>query len=131
LKWDLASREGFKKWALIHDGEMPPKKKQFYAREESGMARNLPYRFGQTYTTRASLPLLGWTAQPEIIRKKQPVTVGASNLLERTAILCGRNFGDANKHPRKNPAMSSPSRSILPNQRATSLSGSPCKSLTE
>jgi hypothetical protein len=48
----------------------PTTKEKFQSRGESGMACNLPYQFGQTATTRAIIPLLGWTAQPEIIRMK-------------------------------------------------------------
>ena len=63
----------------LQEAAHPTRKEKFYAREESGMARNLPFRFGQTSATRATIPLLGLTPQPEIIRKNQPVTVGSSN----------------------------------------------------
>lgn len=71
----------------------PTKKEKFYAREEPGMVHNFWYRFGQSCATRASIPLLGTTAQPEVIRMEQPVTVGESNpeIREQEAIgyVCG------------------------------------------
>ncbi|YCM43778.1 DUF1588 domain-containing protein [Verrucomicrobiaceae bacterium 227] len=63
----------------LQEAAHPTSKEKFHARDEGGMAGNLPYRFGQASATRATIPLLGLTPQPEIIRNKQPVTVGASN----------------------------------------------------
>lgn len=57
----------------------PTKKEKFYARDEQGMLKNLSYRFGQRDAARSTIPLLGLTAQPEIIRGKQAITVGPSD----------------------------------------------------
>lgn len=54
----------------------PPKVERFYAREEPVMLNYLKYRFGQTSATRAAIPLLGTTPEPEVIRGTQPLTVG-------------------------------------------------------
>src|SRR5690606_30887652 len=45
-------------------------------REEPTMQNYLHYRFGQTAATRSIVPLIGTTPEPEVIRKKQPLTVG-------------------------------------------------------
>jgi len=56
------------------------KKQKFYAREEGHMISGLRWKPNiQTAATRASIPLLGTTPQPEIIRGNQPMTVGPSN----------------------------------------------------
>ena len=53
---------------------------KFYAREEGHMKSALRWKPNiQTSATRASIPLLGTTPQPEIIRGNQPMTVGPSN----------------------------------------------------
>lgn len=52
---------------------------RFYAREEPRMQNYLRYRFGQRAATRAAIPLLGTTPQPEVIRGDQPITVGDSD----------------------------------------------------
>jgi len=56
------------------------RKQKFYAREEGQMISALRWKPNiQTAATRASIPLLGTTPQPEIIRGNQPMTVGSSN----------------------------------------------------
>jgi len=53
---------------------------KFYAREEGHMKSALRWKPNiQTAATRASIPLLGITPQPEIIRGTQQMTVGPSN----------------------------------------------------
>ncbi len=62
---------------------------KFYAREESHMKSALRWKPNiQTAATRASIPLLGTTPQPEIIRGNQPMTVGPSDpeVREREAV---------------------------------------------
>jgi hypothetical protein len=54
----------------------PKKTEKFYAREEPVMLNYLKYRFGQTAATRAAIPLLGYDPEPDVIRGKQPLTVG-------------------------------------------------------
>ena len=57
-----------------------PSKQKFYAREEGNMISALRWKPNiQTAATRASIPLLGTTPQPEIIRGNKPMTVGSSN----------------------------------------------------
>jgi len=57
-----------------------PNTQKFYAREEGHMKSALRWKPNiQTAATRASIPLLGTTPQPEIIRGNQPMTVGPSN----------------------------------------------------
>lgn len=53
-----------------------PKTERFYAREEPVMLNYLRYRFGQTAATRAAIPLIGTTPQPDVIRGTQPITIG-------------------------------------------------------
>jgi hypothetical protein len=57
----------------------PCETRRFYAREEPVMQNYLHYRFGQTAATRSIVPLVGMTPEPEIIRKRQPVTVGEAD----------------------------------------------------
>jgi len=58
----------------------PAIKTKHYAREEDRMLNYLKYRRNaQTAPTRAAIPLLGLTPQPEVIRGNQPTTVGESN----------------------------------------------------
>ena len=57
----------------------PRRTERFYAREEPRMTNYLRYRFGQTAATRAAIPLLGTTPQPDVIRGKQAMTVGAAD----------------------------------------------------
>lgn len=62
---------------------------KFYAREEGHMKSALRWKPNiQTAATRASIPLLGTTPQPEIIRGNQPMTVGPSDpeVREREAV---------------------------------------------
>ena len=62
---------------------------KFYAREEGHMKSALRWKPNiQTAATRASIPLLGTTPQPEIIRGNQPLTVGPSDpdMREREAV---------------------------------------------
>ncbi len=54
----------------------PTQTRKFYAREEPTMQNYLHYRFGQTAATRSIVPLIGTTPEPDVIRKKQPLTVG-------------------------------------------------------
>ncbi len=57
----------------------PTTKTKYYAREEPTMQNYLRYRWSQKSATRASIPLIGTTPEPEVIRGNQPVTVGDSN----------------------------------------------------
>ncbi|MCZ6672356.1 MAG: DUF1587 domain-containing protein, partial [Verrucomicrobia bacterium] len=57
----------------------PSETKKFYAREEPQMQRYMTYRFGQKKATRTTIPLIGITPQPDVIRGILPVTVGDSD----------------------------------------------------
>ena len=57
----------------------PSETTRFYARDERHMKSYLHYRPLQKAATRASIPLIGTTTQPEVIRGNEPFTVGASN----------------------------------------------------
>lgn len=65
--------------ASMNAAAYPTTTKKYYAREDPQMVRNLWWRAGQQAPTRATIPLLGTTAQPEVIRKEVPVTVGDSD----------------------------------------------------
>lgn len=66
--------------AAIDRVAYPPVTTKHYAREEDRMLNYLKYRKNaQTAPTRAAIPLLGLTPQPDVIRGTQPVTVGESN----------------------------------------------------
>ena len=54
----------------------PESKHRYYAREEHTMQNYLRYRFGQRAATRASIPLIDHTPQPDVIRGIDPITVG-------------------------------------------------------
>ncbi len=57
----------------------PSTTRRYYAREEEGMQNYIRYRPGQQAPTRAAVPLLGLTPQPDVIRGIEPMTVGESN----------------------------------------------------
>ncbi len=57
----------------------PTKIEKFYAREERVMQNYLNYRFGQKSATRSIVPLIGLTPELDVIRRIEPVTVGASD----------------------------------------------------
>ena len=57
----------------------PTTKKKFYAREEPTMRGYLRYRWSQSSATRAAIPLIGTTPEPEVIRGNKPITVGESD----------------------------------------------------
>ena len=61
----------------------PTKTEKFYAREEPVMQNYMSYRFGQRAATRTSTPLIGLVPEPDVIRKIEPVTVGASDPVRR------------------------------------------------
>lgn len=61
--------------AAAHPSEI----RKFYAREEPVLQNYLHFRFGQTAATRSIVPLVGTTPEPDVIRKKQPMTVGESD----------------------------------------------------
>ncbi|MDG2125132.1 MAG: DUF1587 domain-containing protein, partial [Verrucomicrobiales bacterium] len=66
--------------AALETAAHPTGTQKFYAREEGHMKGGLRWKPNiQTAATRASIPLLGTTPQPDIIRGHQPVTVGASD----------------------------------------------------
>ena len=54
----------------------PTTKKKYYAREERSMQGYLRYRWSQSSATRTSIPLIGTTPDPEVIRGNKPITVG-------------------------------------------------------
>ncbi len=57
----------------------PSETTRFYARDEGQMRSYLHYRPLQHSATRASIPLIGTTTQPEVIRGTKPFTVGESD----------------------------------------------------
>lgn len=63
----------------INAAAHPTSTRKFYAREEPSMLNYLHYRFGQTAATRSIVPLVETTPEPDVIRKKQPITVGDSD----------------------------------------------------
>lgn len=67
----------------INAAAHPSQTRKFYAREEPTMQGYLHYRFGQRAATRAIVPLVGLTPEPDVIRKRQPVTVGNADPLKR------------------------------------------------
>jgi hypothetical protein len=71
----------------------PCQTRKFYARQEPEHQNYYHYRFGQTAATRSMVPLLGWQSEPDVIRKKQDMTVGAADPerreLEASGVFCG------------------------------------------
>lgn len=61
----------------------PRTRRKYYAREEPSMQNYLHYRFGQRAATRSIVPLVGLTPEPDVIRKKQPMTVGEGDPTKR------------------------------------------------
>ncbi len=79
--------------AAVHAAAHQTTTNKYYAREEPVMQHYLRYRFGQTAATRAVIPLIGTTPQPDVVRGILPVTVGDSDpgLREQEAfgVVCG------------------------------------------
>jgi len=67
--------------AVIAPGNGIPENKvsRFYAREQPGMTGKIFFNEFNNSTYRSMIPLLGTEAQPEVISKKLPLTVGASD----------------------------------------------------
>ncbi len=71
---DYALRSAFNAAAF------PSETNRYYARDEGTMIFWMGYRKGiQQNPSRATFPLLGLTSETEVIREKQPLTVGDSN----------------------------------------------------
>ncbi len=65
---------------VLETGQARPETRRFYAREQPVLVRKMTYRPGvNTRAERATFPMLGTRAQPEVLEGKAPVTVGASN----------------------------------------------------
>lgn len=67
----------------VNSAAYPTTTRKFYAREEPSMHNYLHYRFGQMAATRSIVPLVGLTPEPDVIRKKQPFTVGDADPAKR------------------------------------------------
>lgn len=67
----------------VQTAAFPATTERFYAREEPVMQNYLRYRFGQMAALRAAIPLVGTNPEPDVIRGKQPLTVGESDPLKR------------------------------------------------
>ncbi len=63
----------------VNTAAHPTEIRKFYAREEPVVNNYLNYRGGQKAATRASIPLLGFQPEVEVIRGNQPVTVGEAD----------------------------------------------------
>lgn len=61
----------------------PSRRSKFYAREQPAMQNYVHYRFGQRAATRSIVPLLGLTPELDVIRKRQPMTVGMADPAKR------------------------------------------------
>ena len=70
--------------AALRAAAHPSKTTRFYARDEDKMKGYLHYRRLQSSATRAAIPLIGTTTQPEVIRGNEPFSVGSSNPEIRT-----------------------------------------------
>ena len=61
--------------AAAHQSET----RKFHAREEPAHQNYVHYRFGQKAATRSIVPLVGLASEPEVIRMRQPMSVGAGD----------------------------------------------------
>ncbi|MFT6180309.1 MAG: hypothetical protein ACJAQT_000127 [Akkermansiaceae bacterium] len=61
------------------NGKHENKIRRFYAREQPGMAGRVDFNEFNHSSYRAMIPLLGTEAQPGVIEKKEPMTVGESD----------------------------------------------------
>lgn len=67
----------------VNAAAYPAKTTKSYAREERSIQNYLHYRFGQMAATRSIVPLIDTTPEPDVIRRKQPVTVGDADPQKR------------------------------------------------
>lgn len=65
--------------ASIHAAAFPSESKRYYAREDPQMIRYMRYRQGNNDPTRTTIPLLGTTAQIDVLRDQAPLSVGAAD----------------------------------------------------
>ncbi len=61
------------------NGKHDDRVRRFYAREQPGMTRKVFFNEFNRSVYRSMIPLLGTEAQPGVIDKKQPITVGESD----------------------------------------------------
>ncbi|MBS1830357.1 MAG: DUF1592 domain-containing protein [Acidobacteria bacterium] len=66
------------RWALAA-GQAEERTQRYYAREQKRMINRMKYSPFNRSPERATIPILGFEAQPEVIAEKAPMTVGAAN----------------------------------------------------
>jgi hypothetical protein len=71
----------------------PSRTRRFYAREEPTIQNYVHFRFGQRSATRSIVPLVDFASEPDVIRMKQPITVGDADPEKRNreamGVFCG------------------------------------------
>jgi hypothetical protein len=66
--------------ALAPQAEQPPSNvRRYYAREQRSYAGPMKFSFFNSSPERATFPVLGFEAQPDVRTEKAPITVGATN----------------------------------------------------
>ncbi len=74
MRWLAAADNALRQ--AVDAAAHPPQTRRMYARTEPTIRNYLSYRFGQMAATRSVVPLLDLQPELEIIRSKQPLTVG-------------------------------------------------------
>jgi hypothetical protein len=66
------------RWVLAA-GNQTSTQRRYYAREQKRLLNRMRYSSFNRHPERASIPILGFDAQPDVLAEKVPITVGASD----------------------------------------------------
>lgn len=64
---------------VLKAGDLPKEGRRYYAREQKRMLGRMRYSSFNRHPERATIPILGFEAQPDVLAEKVPITVGASD----------------------------------------------------
>lgn len=66
------------RWVLAAS-EQPSRQQRYYARDQKRLLNRMRYSSFNTHPERASIPILGFEAQPDVLAEKVPITVGPAD----------------------------------------------------
>ncbi len=61
---------------VLAASKQAPQQKRYYARDQKRMLNRMRYSSFNRHPERATIPILGFEAQPEVLAEKVPITVG-------------------------------------------------------
>lgn len=65
--------------AVLHASRQQSSTKRYYARDQKRLLGRMRYTSFNRHPERATIPILGFEAQPDVLEEKVPITVGDSN----------------------------------------------------